>query len=141
MTPEIDWLAKWNLYSPKAVAVFDEPSGREITYGKLFRKSKALALKLRADFGIQAGDRVAVMATNCVEYIPLFFAIQRLNAIMVPVNFRLTTREVEHIIQDSGARLFIYEQNFAHIADDLSIIHDFKVDKTTETPAIAEIEK
>ncbi len=59
-----------------------------------------------------AGDRVAAVVQNELDYITLFFATQRIGAILVPVNFRFTRPEVEHICRDSGAKLIIFERCF-----------------------------
>ena len=72
--------------------------------------SLRLAGVLRSRMNIVKGDRVAVLAQNELEYIILFFATQRLGAILVPVNFRFTSSEVGHIISDSGAKLLIAQQ-------------------------------
>lgn len=68
---------------------------------------------------VERGDRVAVMAQNELEYIVLFFAAQRLGAILVPVNFRFTTSEVRHIVSDSGAKVFIAEKTFWPVIEGL----------------------
>lgn len=110
---ELDWLKRWDLYSPEAVALVDGDSGRPLTYRELYRQVRAGAQALKTRFQIGRGDRVAVLATNELEYVVLFFALQRLGATMVPVNFRLTAREVDHIVDDSEARLIIYQEAFS----------------------------
>ncbi|RYZ98164.1 MAG: AMP-dependent synthetase, partial [Proteobacteria bacterium] len=80
-------------------------------YQDFYRRSGALAKRLGKDFGIAKGDRVAVFAHNEPETFFLFFAPQRLGAILVPVNFRFTAREVDHVLEDSGARLLFFGQN------------------------------
>ena len=112
---ELDWLKRWNLYSPQNVAIKDGETGREFSYAQLFELANRGANYLRGEFGVSKGDRVAVLATNELEYVILFFALQRLGAIMVPVNFRLTQREVDHIITDSAPKLVLHQEAFANI--------------------------
>ncbi len=115
----LDWLKRWTEYSPNAVAIQCGESGRAYTYKDMYTKAQDLAARLRDQFGIVRGDRVAVLAQNDLEYIILFFATQRLGAILVPVNFRLTTPEVQHIVSDSGAKLLIVQQSLWNVAEPL----------------------
>jgi len=87
---EMDWLKQWSLFSPKNIAFKDAESNVEYSYHDLYYLSCVLATNLRERFSIAEGSRVAVLATNELEFIPLFFALQRLGAVMVPINFRLT---------------------------------------------------
>jgi len=116
---ELDWLKRWNLYSPGKVALKDGETGRALTYNQLFQSAVAKAHELRTQYKVQKGDRIAVLANNDLEYIVLFFAAQRLGAILVPVNFRLTYREVEHIVNDSAPTLLVYQEAFSDVAAQL----------------------
>lgn len=113
MTLELDWLARWNLYAPESVALKDGETGREFTYAELYRRANRIARVLKTKFGVDRWDRVACLAQNELDYISLFFATQRLGAILVPVNFRFTGSEVSHIVRDSGAKLVVVEDPFA----------------------------
>lgn len=115
----LDWLKRWNEYAPKSVALQCGDSGRAFTYSEFYGKAQDLAERLRRQFGIGRGDRVACLAQNELEYIVLFYATQRLGALLVPVNFRFTTSELQHICADSGAKLLIVQQSLWHIAEPL----------------------
>ncbi len=112
---ELDWLKRWNLYSPEAIALIDGDSDLSVSYRDFFVRAKSGAELLRREFGISKGDRVAALATNDLDFVYLFFAVQRLGATMVPINYRLTEREVDHILDDSQTRLIVYEQAFAGV--------------------------
>ena len=113
---ELDWLRRWAVYSPSAVAIKDADTGRQLTYKGFFEAANRLAGFLRSRHGIDRGDRVAVLAQNELEYVLLLFAVQRLQAILVPVNFRLTpSREIAHILSDSGAKLLIHQKEYGAI--------------------------
>ena len=119
MMMELDWLKRWDLYAPKNIAIKDGETGAEFSYRDLYTKSCQSAQLLRSEYQISEGDRVAVLATNELEYVFLFFALQRLGAVMVPVNFRLTQREVDHIIRDSNPKMILYQEVFAGIIEHL----------------------
>lgn len=116
---ELDWLGRWDLYAPHSIAIQDGETGQEFSYRDLYRKACQAAHLLRSEYRIQSGDRVAVLATNELEYVFLFFALQRLGALMVPVNFRLTQREVDHIVRDSQPKMILFQQAFASIVENL----------------------
>ena len=126
---ELDWLKKWNLYSPAKTAIKDGDTGREYTYGEFFKLTLQAALYLQEKYHLKAGDRVAVLSANELEYVFLFFALQRLGAILVPVNFRLTEREITHIITDSAPRLLLFQNDYRVIAESLRAKFDFSIEQ------------
>lgn len=109
---ELDWIRRWAMYSPRAVALKDGDTGRELTYAQLYEEALRGAQILRSS-GLRRGDRIAVVSTNELEYVSLFFAAQRIGAILVPVNFRLTAGEIEHILKDSEASALFFHPEFA----------------------------
>lgn len=82
------------------------PNSRH-SWGELDIHVNQLASYLRDEQGIQDGDRVALLLPNCYAFVVSYFAIQRLGAVVVPINVRLATPELEYILDDSGARLAI----------------------------------
>ena len=65
--------------------------------------------------GIQRGDRVAILALNSDRYLEALFAVPMLGAIIVPLNTRLAPAEIAYILADSGARMLLLDDAFAHI--------------------------
>lgn len=122
---EIDWLKRWALYSPRNTALKDGETGRELSYAELFDSARKAAAFLQKNYSVGKGDRVAILSKNELEYVVLFFALHRLGAILVPVNFRLTAREIAHIVSDAGAKLLIYENEYQNVVEELS--QDVKV--------------
>ena len=113
-----DWFERWALYAPQAPAITDEESGRRFTYARAAEIIRRLAGVLQDEYGVRRGDRIAVLATNEVEYVFLFFAAQKAGAILVPMNFRLTATELAYILGDADPRLFVYQRQFAAVAED-----------------------
>ncbi len=70
--------------------------------------------------GVQAGDRVAILALNSDRYFELMYAIPWLGAVMVPVNIRLATPEIRYLIEDSGAHVLFIDGAMTMHADALS---------------------
>jgi len=94
---------------PAAPAVIFE--GRTITHaefcGRAFRLANAL-IRL----GIQRGDRVAILAQNCPEYMESYAAGELGGWTTVTINFRLTAAEVAYILADSRPKCVIVEAQF-----------------------------
>jgi acyl-CoA synthetase (AMP-forming)/AMP-acid ligase II len=79
---------------------------RSLSYGEAGREANRLANALVAS-GLDRGDRIAVLAKNCIEYTVLYHACSKAGVVPVPLNFRLAPPEWEYIINDSGAKLVI----------------------------------
>ncbi|MCB0641007.1 MAG: acyl--CoA ligase, partial [Phaeodactylibacter sp.] len=112
-----DWIAKWALFSPDNLAVKDFDTGRAFSYFDLNRLANRLAHALQSDWDIQPGDRIAVLAENNLEWIILFSACQKMNAILVPLNYRLAAAEINYLLENSGPKLLITSANFQEKVD------------------------
>lgn len=109
---DMDWLAKWSHFSPQRHAMQDGETGAVVTYKEFYQQSCRGAHFLKTTYQLNAGDRVAVLAMNDLAYVSLFFALQRLGVVMVPVNYRLTAREISHILADCDPRLLVLDTSF-----------------------------
>ncbi|HEX4421811.1 MAG TPA: acyl-CoA synthetase [Kofleriaceae bacterium] len=74
------------------------------TYAELDRIANRLARGL-AGLGVGVGDRVAILARNSHAFVALRFALARLGAVLVPINFMLNADEVAFVLGHAGARL------------------------------------
>ena len=61
--------------------------------------------------GLGKGDRVAVLAYNCVEWMEIYVALARAGLVAVPINFRLLGAEIEYIVRHCEARAFIVQDD------------------------------
>ncbi|PAP81003.1 AMP-dependent synthetase [Rubrivirga sp. SAORIC476] len=96
-----DWLARQALYHGARPAVVWEPTGESLSFADLDRLGSALARALQERFGVDPGDRVAILAENSLEHVLLFVACQKSGAILVPLNYRLTGPELAYLVEDS----------------------------------------
>jgi long-chain acyl-CoA synthetase len=76
-----------------------------LSYGQLARRGAILAGCLRAACGLAPGDRVALVMKNVPEYVELLLAGWHAGLTMVPANAKLHPRELEYILDHSGARI------------------------------------
>ena len=79
----------------------------EFTYGALYGLSLAVAKQLADQFGVKAGDRVALWLKNRPEFVPALFGILNAGAVVVPINNFLKPEEVNYILQDAGINVVI----------------------------------
>lgn len=117
---ETDWLKHWGQCTPNSVALSDGHNSKSITYKEFYDQACALAWILKNKFQVQSGDRVALLAQNELLSIVLFFALQRLGAVLVPVNIRLTPKELDYIFSDCRPCLIIHGENFSSHIKSLS---------------------
>jgi fatty-acyl-CoA synthase len=88
--------------------------GRDLSYAELHAQAEALAGWLMAE-GLQAGERVLLFLQNCPQFVVAFYAVQRANAVVVPVNPMNKADEFGHYITDPQARFVITSADLAAI--------------------------
>jgi fatty-acyl-CoA synthase len=112
-----DWIGKWAVYSPEKVALAEQGSERRMTYGQLNRLGNRLANYFQTEMGLGKGDRIAVLADNCLEYIVLFSAAQKAGFTLVPLNYRFTGKEIDYLLANADPSLVIGEEKYQHLLD------------------------
>src|ERR1700740_2997254 len=87
-------------------ALVDRTTGRRWTYAELAADVDALALGL-LELGIGKARRVAIWAPNCPEWTLTQYATAKIGAILVNINPAYRTRELEFVLNQSGAKLLV----------------------------------
>ena len=105
-----------------------------ITYEQLNERVNALAKGL-LDLGLGKGDIVAILLLNCLEYMELTFAVNKIGAVWLPLNFRLAGEELLYILNNSESKALVSEMDFsetiANIKDRaLTVKHCIGIGKT-----------
>lgn len=98
-------------YPAKPATIF---CGQPLSYGALRAQAEALAGWLRAQ-GVGKGDRVAIYMQNCPQYLVAFYAINRADAVVVPVNPMNRAEEFGHYITDPETKVVICGADLAEI--------------------------
>jgi len=80
--------------------------GSEISYRQLDLESNACAAALW-QLGVRPGDRVALLLPNCPQFMIAEFGVWKIGAIVVAVNPTYTEREIEHVLQSTGAETVV----------------------------------
>ena len=102
-----DALAKCAKYNPGGEFLIY--GDQRVTWFQLNERVNRLAAALSAQ-GIKKGDNVILMFHNCPEFFETNYAIQKLGAVAVPMNYRFVPREIVYQAQHSEAVAFIYEE-------------------------------
>src|ERR1700720_4973297 len=88
--------------------------GTTMTYADWERLSRAFSAFLVQEAKFHPGDRIAIMLPNLLAYPVAFLGAARAGLTVVNVNPLYTPRELEHQLKDSGAKLIVIMENFAH---------------------------
>jgi fatty-acyl-CoA synthase len=92
----------------------DKVGARDLARSMSFRQWNERSCRLAnalLGLGLRKGERVAVLAYNCVEWLEIYAAVAKAGLVVVPVNFRLLGAEVRYIVADAGARAFIVQDD------------------------------
>jgi long-chain acyl-CoA synthetase len=108
----------------EAVARFgDRPAysslGAALSYSEVDRAARDLAAYLQKRCGLARGDRLAIMLPNVLQYPVAVFAAFRAGLTVVNCNPLYTGRELEHQLEDSGAKAILVLENFAHTVQEV----------------------
>ncbi|MGD8326378.1 MAG: long-chain fatty acid--CoA ligase [Sphingomonadales bacterium] len=108
-------------------AIVDLARGRRFDYQTFENRANALAHILQ-ERGVKKGDRVAILMSNSHVYMEAYFAIAKIGAIAVLLNWRLTPSELEYIVEDCSASALIYSQDLESLAEALKpLAHSIKL--------------
>jgi fatty-acyl-CoA synthase len=122
-------LARHALMQPDATAF--RFLGHTTPWGELDRRVTALAGALSRR-GVGFGDRVLILMLNRTEFVEAFLAANKLGAIAVPVNFRMTPPEIAFLVSDCQAHVVITEAVLAKVATAVR-----GIDPTLDTVVVA----
>src|ERR1700690_3035906 len=89
--------------------------GATLSFAQLDELSRAFAAWLQNKSGLGAGDRVALMMPNILQYPIALFGVLRAGMVVVNTNPLYTARELEHQLKDSGDKAIVVVENFAHV--------------------------
>jgi len=95
---------------PHKTAVID--GGSTYSYAELNDRCNRLAAAL-LERDVGKGDRIALLAKNCKEFVITYLAASKIGAVLVPLNYRCVARELEYVLADCDARCIVFEAEYA----------------------------
>ena len=107
----------------RAVDLFGKRIGvvsgaKQFTYAQFGERCEKLATALAKE-GIGHGDRVAYLSFNNHQLLEGYFGVVQARAIVMPLNVRLSQMELTNILNHSGARMLLFENDFAPLVEQL----------------------
>ena len=69
------------------------------------------------DLGIESGDRVAFLSTNCHRLLEAYYGVLEASAVLLPLNVRLAPQELAYILNDSEAKVLFFESQFLPVVE------------------------
>src|SRR5580704_4552370 len=90
----------------------------QFTYAQFAERCERLATAL-PKFGIVPGDRVAYLSFNNHQLLEGYYGVVQARAIVMPLNVRLSPLELTNILNHSGARMLLFENDFAPLVEHL----------------------
>jgi fatty-acyl-CoA synthase len=102
---------------PERLACIELATGKRLTYRELHERVARLAGFLATRVP-SAGARIALLGRNSIDAVVLAMACQRLGAIFVPLNWRLTAAELRPILEDAAPALLVADEEFEPLARD-----------------------
>ena len=89
---------------------------KKLSYIELLNNINYISEYITKTLKAKKGDRIAILSFNRIEFITLFYACAKLGTILVPINWRLTSFEITHIIKNVGAKYLFIESVFNEIS-------------------------
>ena len=119
---------------PAIVDERDQPADAvpTTTYGELARRIRAWQAGFDA-LGVGEGERVCVVSHNSARLLELLYAAPASGRVCVPVNFRLTAREISYIVDHCGASVLLVDPELDDTLRDVTARHRFVLGEQTET--------
>ena len=102
---------------PERLAVIDGEV--RLTYRELTERVQRLAAALRAR-GLQPGDRVAIVDWNSHRYLETYYACAHAGLALMPLNSRLSSRELISILKDADARALLFSEPFVNLFEEVT---------------------
>jgi fatty-acyl-CoA synthase len=108
------WLKERERLTPTKEAVVD--GERRITYQQLNQRVNRLSGALQG-MGLNRGDRICILAYNCLEFVEVIMAAAKLGLVLVPLNWRLTAAELAFMLNNSGAETLFFDAGLIELVE------------------------
>ncbi|GBE66058.1 long-chain-fatty-acid--CoA ligase FadD13 [Mycobacterium sp. MFM001] len=111
-------LSKRAELNPGLEALVDEAAGLRFTFTELNERADRTA-RVLTGLGLAQGDRVAVLLPNGHHFVETFYGAARAGLVVVPLNLRLVANELAFMLNDSGAKVLVYDAEYDAVVAEL----------------------
>lgn len=119
MSTTIGELVEWSAQNfPNKPALIFREKDQVYTYQELDERINKFSSSL-INLGVKKGDVVSTFLFNTTEFVIALFASAKMGAIFNPINYRLTAKELQYILNDANSTVLVYEKAVSEIIDDV----------------------
>ncbi|MDH4039079.1 MAG: long-chain-fatty-acid--CoA ligase [Gammaproteobacteria bacterium] len=104
--------------NPQREALFDVAENRRFNFTELNERANRCCSSLLS-LGLRRGERAALLTYNGHEFLESFFGPAKAGIVLMPLNWRLTADELAFILKDGGARVLIFNLDFAPVVEQI----------------------
>ena len=104
---------------------------QRVTYSQLFQRATNAARSLKA-LGVDSGDSVGILMSNCQEFVDLLLGSQFIGAIPVPINARYKAKELAYVIDDAQLKVLMTTDRIVEHVDFVSLLQEAFPDITNQ---------
>ena len=130
-------LSRRAFLTPNRIAVNELHTKKDYSYEQLNNRSNRCANFMKNVLNVSKGDRVSILANNCIAYIDLFYGLCKIGAVFSPLNWRLTANELKYIISDCTPKVLIIGPEFKDLYNEMKEDIDVKHIISLEEAGIA----
>lgn len=91
---------------------------RRLTFRQVEERASRLA-RYFVNVGVKPGDRIAIFQVNCFQFAEMVYAIEKVGAIIVTLNFRLRGEETRYILNNSEAKVLIVGDRYVEMIESI----------------------
>ena len=102
----------------------DAPYRRELSWKDFDRRANRFA-NLLLSRGLKRGTKVAILLMNCLEWLPIYFGILKAGCIVVPMNFRYSSDEIQYCLDLADVEVLVFGPEFITRIDAIADKLDF----------------
>jgi len=116
------WLPVGDVLRMNAMMYPDKMGAKDLDRAMSFKVWNERSVRLAnaiLGMGLQKGDRIAVLAYNCVEWMEIYAAVAKAGLVVVPIMFRLAGPEISYICENSESKAFIVAKEFTETVDSI----------------------
>ena len=92
--------------------------GKKVTYAEVSDRVNRLANAL-IGLGVQKGDMVSILQVNCSQFVEAYFAVAKVGAIFVPLNFRAKSDELSYMLNNCEAKVLLVGERYVDLVNDM----------------------
>jgi O-succinylbenzoate-CoA ligase len=104
--------------NPNKQALYDVATGQRYTFTELNKRANQCCGAIQS-LGVAKGDRLALLAHNGHEFVESFFGPAKAGIVIMPLNWRLTSAELSFILKDGGAKVLVFDADFAPVVEQI----------------------